>query len=518
MAVTGAVGPIEYPPQEFEGQESEENPVSEEQSACGALAESCEQSRGSRFLNAGRHQTILLGHSDQSKMIASISGPHKDDARVSNSVPDGARSAKDTMSVGGSEPARTGASGMRILFLSPRLCAPQVTGARLREYHLARALGGHAEVTYVSFLPAGLEPPSPADLPFFSEIHVTPLVERNNPLNIMRGLVGGWPLPVLNYTSAKMKATLASIAARQRFDLVHIDSFVMAAYAPFLGSVLPGPVRVAYDWHNIGSELMRRMASSMSSIPRKVYARITASRLGSMERRMLRSGFGHVVCSEREREQFIGMEPGARIAVIENGVDPERFASSHSVDRRQRLLFVGTMNYSPNSEAAIRFARRVWPRIRERFPGLRLTIVGSNPGPAVLALRDQPGVEVTGTVPEVAPFYREAFAAVVPLRTGGGTRLKILEAMAAGVPVLSTSLGAEGLAVSPGKDILIVDDDEGWVRALIGLSESERSCDDLAAAGRDLVRSRYDWRVLGERLYETYRQWLASVVESSAAR
>jgi glycosyltransferase involved in cell wall biosynthesis len=407
---------------------------------------------------------------------------------------------------------------MRVLFLSPRLCAPQVSGSRLREYHLARALGGHAEVTYVSFLPPGLEPPSRADLPFFNEIHVTPLSKRNSPLNVMRGLVGGWPLPVLNYTSAKMKATLASIVARRRFDLVHIDSFVMAAYAPFLGSILPGPVRVAYDWHNIGSELMRRMASSMSSMPRKIYARITASRLESMERRMLRSGFGHVVCSERDREQFIGVDPGARIAVIENGVEPERFAGAHPGGPRQRVLFVGTMNYSPNSEAAIQFARRAWPRIRERFPGLRLTIVGSNPGPSVLALRDEPGVEVTGTVPEVAPFYREALAAVVPLRTGGGTRLKILEAMAAGVPVISTSLGAEGLAVSPGKDILIVDDDEGWVRALNVLSESARSWDDLAAAGRDLVCSRYDWRVLGERLYETYREWLASMAEPSAAR
>jgi len=275
---------------------------------------------------------------------------------------------------------------------------------------------------------------------------------------------------------------------------------------------------VAYDWHNIGSELMRRMASSMSSAPRKIYARITASRLGTMERRMLRSGFGHVVCSEREREQFMGMEPGARIAVIENGVDPERFAGAHPGDRRQRVLFVGTMNYSPNSEAAIRFARRAWPRIRERFPDLRFTIVGSNPGPSVLALRDEPGVEVTGTVPEVLPFYREAFAAVVPLRTGGGTRLKILEAMAAGVPVISTSLGAEGLAVSPGKDILIVDDDEGWVGELTALSESAKSWDDLAAAGRYLASSRYDWRVLGERLYETYREWLASIGQSSAAR
>ena len=150
----------------------------------------------------------------------------------------------------------------------------------------------------------------------------------------------------------------------------------------------------------------------------------------------------------------------------------------------------------------------MWPRLRERFPHWRLTLVGYNPAPAVLALGDQGNIEVTGTVDDVRPYYREAVAAVVPLRTGGGTRLKILEAMAAGVPVVSTPLGAEGLALSPGTEVLIAGRDEDWLEHLTSLAANPELWRSLAAAGRALAETRYDWRISGETLYETYCRWL----------
>lgn len=117
---------------------------------------------------------------------------------------------------------------------------------------------------------------------------------------------------------------------------------------------------------------------------------------------------------------------------------------------------------------------------------------------------------MTGTVPDVRPYYRDAVASIVPLHTGGGTRLKILEAMASGVPVVSTSLGAEGLAVTPGKDIAIVDDEAGWLPALEALAAQSGLWNERASAGLELVRAHYDWSILGEQLYEAYRSWLAS--------
>src|ERR1035437_1171665 len=172
----------------------------------------------------------------------------------------------------------------------------------------------------------------------------------------------------------------------------------------------------------------------------------------------------------RARAQLQQIAPAARIAIIENGVDCAWFAGLNSKSDRKRIVFVGKMDYYPNIEAIIGFAYTTWPQVRDQLKGMTLTIVGANPTAAVESLASIPGVEVTGTVDDVRPYYRDALAAIVPLRTGGGTRMKILEAMAAGVPVVSTTLGAEGLAVSPGRHLLIADSGEDWLRQLSALS------------------------------------------------
>jgi glycosyltransferase involved in cell wall biosynthesis len=392
---------------------------------------------------------------------------------------------------------------LRILFLSPRQCWPPISGAKLRDYHLARVLGRHAALTYVFFSSPGAPAP---ELPFCRRLVAVPAPRAYTVGKIARGLVGRWPLPVMNYTSAQMQTTLAAIVADEQFDLVHIDSIHLAALLPELRRGCQAPI--VYDWHNIESEAMRRYASLVESPARKLYAAVTGRRLAALEQRILRGSFGHLVCSEREREQLHCLVPRARIRVVENGVDTRYFESSGEVsDARKRIVFVGTMGYHANVEAAVRFVRTIWPGIRKRFPGWLLTLVGSDPSPAVVALRGEAGVEVTGTVDDVRPYYREALAAIVPLRTGGGTRLKILEAMAAGVPVISTSFGAEGLPVSPGGNILIADRDEDWAVQLDALSSWSDRWSSLALAGRCLVKSRYDWDAIGTSLYETYCAW-----------
>jgi glycosyltransferase involved in cell wall biosynthesis len=393
---------------------------------------------------------------------------------------------------------------------------PLFSGARLREYHLARALGERAEVTYASFAIPGFPVPARADLPFFNEVHIVPLTGRYTPLKIARGLVGRWPLGVVNYTRAAMKSALAGIVARRRFDLVHLEGAHLAAYVPFLQSATAAPV--VFDWHNIESELIRRYSARVTWLPKKAYAAITARRMAATESWLLRVGLGHTVCSAREREHLLALAPTARVALVENGVDLDYFGAAGVASERRRIVFVGSMDYHANVEAAAWFVRRVWPRVSAAFPHLKLTLVGSNPVPAVRELAETPNVEVTGTVEDVRPFYREAVAAIVPLLTGGGTRLKILEAMAAGVPVVSSSIGAEGLEVSPDNDILIADGAEAWLTALRSLSADAALAGARAASGRELVRLRYDWRILGERLYRTYERWLADDRRSDCAR
>jgi polysaccharide biosynthesis protein PslH len=346
-------------------------------------------------------------------------------------------------------------------------------------------------------------------LPFCDEVVGVPKPRTYGTWNLIRGAAGKWPLPVLNYTTAAMAAELAKL--KGPYDLVHLDSIHMTRYSGVLAGMPGISKRIVYNWHNIESEAMLRHGRALVSKARRLYAEQTAHKLERLEREILGSAFGHLVCSERERALLLRIAPQARIVTVENGVDTAYFdGAARQEGPRRSIVFVGKMDYYPNIEAARHFVERVWPAVTVRLPGTTLTIAGSDPVEAVRGLERVPGVSVTGTVPDLRPFYRDALAAIVPLRTGGGTRLKILEAMAAGVPVISTRLGAEGLSVEPGRDILIADADapEQWVAHLERLAEAPEEGAKISARGIELVKTRYDWDIIGGKLRQMYEEWL----------
>ena len=404
---------------------------------------------------------------------------------------------------------------VRILFLSPRQCWPTRSGAKLREYHFLKALAQRGQITYLHFTDPGAEPLTRKDLPFCQEVVAIPKPSAYGPLKLIQGAFGQWPLPILNYTSQEMSAAVDRLTSTDSYDLIHLDLLHMIRYGEAVAGRRRSAPRIVYNWHNIESEAMQRFSSTVPSPAKRWYARRTARKLASLERHILKTAFGHIVCSSREMEELRRIAPSARIAVIENGVDVAGFSPCGDIPpQAHKLVFVGLMNYSPNVEAATSFTERIWPVLRRRFPDLELWIVGASPSTAVLQLGNIEGVTVTGTVPDVRPFYRDALAAIVPLRTGGGTRLKILEAMAAGVPVVSTPLGAEGLDVTPGHNILLAepDDAEIWLRHLEHLKQSLSGRQALAASALELVRASYDWEMLGRRLCDTYEGWLRDLV------
>jgi glycosyltransferase involved in cell wall biosynthesis len=400
---------------------------------------------------------------------------------------------------------------MRILFLSPRQCWPANSGAKLREYYFARALGRGSELTHIHFTDPNATPLSAADLPFCRDVIAVPKPPAYNPAKVIAGVLGRYPLPVVNYTSPEMAQAISQAIRGRSFDLVHLDSIHMVGYLEGIAREFQTKPRVVYNWHNIESEAMRRYSETVDSTARRMYAAWTARKLASLEKEILRDGFGHIVCSERERTELLTITPKARVVSVDNGVDTAYYAGAGDGGTPRHLVFVGSMSYYPNVEAAVSFTRDIWPALRERLPkDAQLIFVGANPAPEVLALRSVEGVQVTGTVDDTRVYYRDALAAIVPLKTGGGTRLKILEAMAAGVPVISTPLGAEGLAVKSGTDLVIAEagDREAWVRGILGLAESAERRTALIAAGLNLVTSRYDWDSLGSELCEIYERWL----------
>jgi sugar transferase (PEP-CTERM/EpsH1 system associated) len=396
---------------------------------------------------------------------------------------------------------------MRVLQFAPRVCWPLDTGAKLRNYHLARVLAHRARVSLLSFID------HEQSLVHLDDVYQQVItVQRDSAYTfakVVRGVLGQTPLPVLNYTTNSMKRALQSVLREKDFDVIQIESIHLISYLPIIRAACRA--RVVCDWHNIESELMRRYSEREPNRLRRAYASRTARLMSELEKRALREFDAHIVVSQRDEQRLLDLNSDARIFVIENGVDTDFYSDPEAGDKslRHRIVFVGSMDYHANIDGAVNFAREVWSHLRERRPDLVFTIVGKDPAPEVRELAQLPGIEVTGTVDDVRPFYREAIAAVVPLNVGGGSRLKILEAMAAGVPVVSTTLGAEGLEVEHDQNILIADTNEQLGEAINSVVENQARRNRLTAAGLALVSGRYDWSRLGASLFSAYEKLVA---------
>ncbi|HEY7976403.1 MAG TPA: glycosyltransferase, partial [Ktedonobacterales bacterium] len=225
-----------------------------------------------------------------------------------------------------------------------------------------------------------------------------------------------------------------------------------------------------------------------------------------------------VVTSERERVALETLLPGRRICVVPNGVDVERFAPGSVTDEiAGRVVFTGSMDYHPNEQAARFFAEQCWPIIRRARPDATWFVVGANPPASVRRLADAPGVTVTGSVPETRSYLAQAQVAIAPLLVGGGTRLKILEALAMGKAMVSTGIGYEGLRLVPDEHLLIADAPEAFAQAVIRALDDASLRARLGAAGREVVVREYSWEQSGSILRRAVEDVTAGVTAQAAS-
>ncbi|MBL8175193.1 MAG: glycosyltransferase [Bryobacterales bacterium] len=394
---------------------------------------------------------------------------------------------------------------MRILYFAPHPVCPLTTGARLRDYHCARQLARRAEVTFVEMCSAGeSESVVPSDAGFVRVCTLTR--DRSYTVGkILGGLLGPVPVTVLNYSSRRMEGELGRLMATHGpFDSVQLEGVHLSQFIAAMRACSGGAALVA-DWHNIESELMWRYSSAERNPAKRIVAKRTARLLEGCERDLIAGCDGHTTASERERDILRQRFPDASLHVIPNGVETAYYEGD-GVEQRSRqrsLLFVGSMDYHANIDAVRWFAAETWPLIVKEIRDCVFTVVGRSPGPAIRALANG-GIRVTGTVDDVRPYYKDAFAVVVPLRIGSGTRLKILEAMAAGVPVIASRLGAEGIDAIHERHILIADTPEETAAAVRRLRAHPEAGARLAEEAHRLVRNNYDWSVVGARLYDVH--------------
>jgi glycosyltransferase involved in cell wall biosynthesis len=406
---------------------------------------------------------------------------------------------------------------MKLLYFTPHQIWPINTGARLRDYQLARQMASRSSVTFVEMRDAGVQEHVPPDDSGLASVITLDKSRTYTPSKILRGLAGPIPVTVLNCWSPRSASRLADVLRSRQFDTVQIEGVHLMEYLPIILEA-PGCPAIVVDWHNIESELMWRYAKTTRNWLKGAAAKRTAELIERAEDRLLDNCGTHTVPSERERQKLLARRPGANIQVIPNGVDasyysPRRIAEACRLtgqyDSKRTILFVGSMDYHANIDAVTWFSRTAWPEIAHNHPDMHFTIVGRDPAPEVRALASD-RIHVTGTVDDVRLFYAFAVAAIVTLRSGSGTRLKILEAMAAGVPVVSTRMGAEGIEAEDDVHLLLADSGPEIAAAVRRVASSAETRARLSQAGRALVCKVYDWSIIGKQLYGIH----ADLVES----
>jgi polysaccharide biosynthesis protein PslH len=393
---------------------------------------------------------------------------------------------------------------MRVLWLKSDLLLPLDKGGKLRTWHLLRHLATRHEVTYLAFA----EPDTrQADVDGMrqvaAELEIVP--RSDSPKGSWRFYVDAAihlfdPLPyaVGKYRSAAFRRRLNDLLRQRAFDVIVCDFLFPAVNLP---RRLPCPAVIFT--HNVESEIWRRYAETRTSRRSHWLYSMQYRRMLRYEERALRRFDSVLAVSSADRDTLARIYPGAirqPVHVVPTGVDTHYFSTSPSQTGARELVFTGSMDWLPNEDAMLFFCRDVLPLVREAEPAVTLSIVGRAPTPAVARLGEQQGVRVTGRVDDIRPYVRDAAVYVVPLRIGGGTRLKIFEALAMGKAVVSTSVGAEGLPVTGGEHVMVADSPETFAREIVHLLRDIDHRRRLETAARALVVERYDWSAVAGKL------------------
>lgn len=404
---------------------------------------------------------------------------------------------------------------MKILFLVDVVPYPPNTGHKIRTFNIIKQLchNGENDIYLLCFNQVALIKNS-TDLEryvtalgaYCREVHVFDIPSDRNRYTyygcLIRNLFQVRPYRAVRYLSDECRQTAEKVLRENRIDLVHLDKTELYEYAPLFGDI-----PVVCTNHNVESQLMLRRSRRETGMARKFFAWLQFLKTRRYERHVLNRVAGYITCTDLDADYFrqqLGIATSQ--ATIDNGVDISHYQDAGGAG--EYLLIIGAQNRTStaNFDATHFFMKQVWPHIKTASPGVQLLIAGRDPDTSVLEYeREQDNVRVLGFVEDERPVLGGARALLVPLRVGGGSRLKIITAMAMGKVVVSTSIGAEGIAYTDGENILIADTPESFARQVERVLADEELCLRIGRAARELAEQRYDWDRIGDRLREYYR-------------
>jgi glycosyltransferase involved in cell wall biosynthesis len=394
---------------------------------------------------------------------------------------------------------------VRILIIAPGLPYPPIWGFGIRVNQFLRLLARRHRVSLLTYEEPDEEEKVRAVAALGVEVHTVPRAKSTD--RAKRGAQLSSLFSTSSYQrrssySAAMQARLDELTGRERFDVIQIESSQLAGFH------FPPGSAIVLDEHNIEYELLYRMYQTEGSPARRLYNRLEYAKFRHEEIDTWRRVSGCVMTSAREQEIVRQLAPDTPTIVGANAVDVDFFTASDRPASPDRIVMTGLMHYRPNIDGAVYFVQEILPRILTARPDAVFTIVGAGATDEVRRLAG-PHVVVTGTVPDVRPYAHEAGAFVVPLRMGGGTRLKVLEGLSMRKAVVSTSVGCEGIEVVHGEHLLVADEPQSFADAVLRVLGDPGTAERLGARGHQLVAERYKWESVVERLEAFYGQLLA---------
>ena len=403
---------------------------------------------------------------------------------------------------------------MRVLWLSQNLPFPPKTGVLQRNYNLIRECSAFADVDLVAIVKQDI-------LPNFDEavatrelqklcktvatVHLP--IEQSRTLflsTVVKSLFTSTPFTANWTASTELSQAITNAAARGPFDAVFFDTISLA---PFRNLVDGAPT--VLNHHNIESQVFERRVGYEGSPLKRFYFGLEGRKLRQYEATVAKAFDTNFVVSALDGQRLQEICPAAGTTVVANGVDVEYFRrqTSPSAAERGHLIMVSGMNWFPNRDAVLLMIESIWPELVKVMPDAKLTIVGASPPPAVLdAAAKDPRVTVTGFVDDVRSYMEKAQVYLCPMRDGGGTRLKILDALSMEVPIIATQMALEGIDVAPERDVLVANEPADFVRQIVRLVNDPALRQQLGANGRAFVEQNFSWPVIGKRMQTAFER------------